>query len=469
MSTAGSAGGGGAARTASKAADLTKLIALVVVAVLVVAAGIWFFRGRAPGGVDGRVHHVGDEPYGMTIGPNGWFAYSDDDGEWIEDATTGVRRAAVSSFLRSPVITSDGTAIYTSGPDVIIDRGGREIDVEGTDLLVAHGDRSLQPGDALEVIGLSAEHAAVVSCMSPGGGARLDEEVRGGDLIVSGVAWSDGTVAWSHDTGVGCSADLATLYPHGLPEQRYVLMTPREGTTEALDLDTGRVAKTWRDAPRGRVIVREDEAISRAGDEVTVTSLRTGEVVATTSCPGARLDNPGESGGRLAAEATPVVRCGEHVRLFDGTRFVTVDAPPVEESQLVPDGRSVVHDRFEISRAGDTLTLRDALADTVVGEVEVPSAFRISTNDPRGRLIVFFEAGDNWRTGTPEAEFRIVDTRTAELVATTDDDMSPGADVSTDGFAIISEWIEPRRGRAARTRSRHHAWLVGVDEVERRR
>lgn len=448
-------------QTPSKAADLAKLVAAFVVAVLAAVGGGWWILGHS-GPIDGRVLYSGDQPHGMTIGPNGWFAYSDDDGDWVEHAPSGERWGG-ERLYGSPVLTSDGTAVSTLGPDVRIARASGFVVAEGSDLLVAHGDKELLPGDEVEVIGLSTQHAAVVSCLSPAGEARLGKDVPGGRLIVSGVALEDGQVDWSHDTEVGCATRIATLYPHGLPEQRHVLLTPTEETTDALDLDTGTIARTWEDSPRGRVIVRQDEAVHRSGDEVTVTSLRSGKEVARTRCPGARLDGVGESGGRLAAEATPVVRCGDSVRLLGDDGFVTVDAPPVEESQEVADGQSVVHDRFLISREGGTLTLRDAVADQEIGAVDVPDGYRISTNDLRGRLIVFYLPADRLLSDASESSFRIVDTRTAELVATTDDDLSPGAEVSTDGYAILSEFIERRRTRP----SRSEVWLVGVAEVQR--
>ena len=122
------------------------------------------------------------------------------------------------------------------------------------------------------------------------------------------------------------------------------------------------------------------------------------------------------------------------------------------------DGSSVVHDRFVIERDGDRLTFTDGLSDKEIGQVDVPEDFRIATNDVRGRLVVFFESGDNWRTGTPETEFRVVDGSTASLVAESDDDLSPGADVSPDGYAVLSELVERTRGRSSTTR----VWVVGV-------
>ncbi|UTT65504.1 hypothetical protein NMQ01_12425 [Janibacter sp. CX7] len=452
-------------RTPSKVGDLTRLVAVVVAAAVLLGFGLVLFSRLGGGGsVDGKVRYsTSDHAYGIHLGPHGWFSYTDDDGDWVQQATTGDRWRS-EGFYGDGALTSDGTSVSTLGGDVRIEREGRQLEARGADLLVAHGDRSLRPGEEAQLVGMSTRHAAVVSCMSPGGEARLGEEVDGGRLVVSGVALEDASVTWSHDTEVGCDADLATLYPEGLPEQRYVLLTPDEETTLALDLDTGTVARTWRDAPRGRVIVREDVAVSREGDEVRALSLHSGDEVARTSCPGARLDTPGDWGGRLAAEATPLVRCGSSVRLLDGDRFVTVDAPPVEESQQVADGRSVVHDRFEISRAGDTLTFRDALADEVVGDVEVPDGFRISTNDLRGRLVVFYRPADKIFGDDTDTEFRIVDTRTPTLVATTGDGLSPGAEVSTDGFAVLTERVERRRSRSSRT----YAWVVGVDEVRRR-
>lgn len=450
--------------TPSRVADLTKLVAVMVVGALTVALGgwYWFTRGSDLGD---HVYFTGDKPHGMTIGPNGWFAYSDDDAnDWVEHAPTGRRWGGDMFYgMGTPALTSDGTHVSALGPDVRIRRESGEIEVTGTDLLVAHGDRSLQPGGEVEIIGLSEQHAAVVSCMSPQSEARLGEDVDGGTLVVSGIALEDGTVTWSHDTEVGCGTDLARSFPEGLPEQEYVLLTPQEETTQALDLDTGTVARTFEDSPRGRVIIRGDEAVHRSGDEVTVTSLRSGDEIAQVSCPGARLDGVGESGGRLAPEGTPVVRCGDSVRLLGDDGFVEVDAPPVEESQQVPDGGSVVHDRFLISRDGSRLTLRDALADREIGTVEVPDGYRISTNDPRGRLIVFYRSADKLFSDAAESSFRIVDTRTAEVIVETDDDLSPGAEVSTDGFAILSEYIEPRRNRSSRSK----AWVVGVDEVQR--
>lgn len=455
--------------TPSKTVDITKLVlALLAAGVVVLLVVAFLLRGGFSGssGIDGRVHYfTKDRSYSLSIGPNGWFAYGDDDGDWVEHAPTGERWEQGSAF-GSAVLTSEGAVVSTLGGDVRVERESGLVEARATDLLVAHGDKEVRPGGEAEVIGLSTRHVAVISCMSTSDEARLGEDVPGGRIVVSGVALEDASVTWSHDTEVGCDTDLATLYPHGLPEQRYVLITPDEQTTQALDLDTGKIARTWPDAPRGRVLVRDDEAIHRQGDEVTVTSLRSGKDVARTSCRGARLDNPGDSGGRLAAEATPLVRCGDSVRLLDGDRFVTVDAPPVEKSQQVPDGGSVVHDRFEISRDGGTLTLRDALADQVVGEVEVPDGYRISTNDPRGRLIVFYRSADKLFSDAAESSFRIVDTRTAELVAETDDDLSPGADVSTDGFAVLREYQERSGGRYSRS-SRSYAWLVGVDEVRR--
>ncbi|MGN7248104.1 hypothetical protein ACTHQ1_10300 [Janibacter anophelis] len=450
--------------TPSRVADLTKLVAVMVVGALTVALGGWYWFTRG-GGLDGHVYFTGEKPHGMTIGPNGWFAYSDDDAnDWVEHAPTGRRWGGEMFYgVGKPALTSDGTHINTVGPTVRIRRESGEIEVPGTDLLVAHGERSLQPGGEVEIIGLSEQHVAVVSCMSPQSEARLGEDVDGGTLVVSGIALEDGTVRWSHDTEAGCDTDLVTLFPHGLPEQEYVLITPQEETTQALDLDTGKVARTFEDSPRGRVIVRGDEAVHRSGDEVTVTSLRSGDEIAQVSCPGARLDGVGESGGRLAPEGTPVVRCGDTVRLLGDDGFVEVDAPPVEESQQVPDGGAVVHDRFLISRDGSRLTLRDALADKEIGTVEVPDGYRISTNDPRGRLIVFYRSADKLFSDAAESSFRIVDTRTAEVIVETDDDLSPGAEVSTDGFAILSEYVERRRNRSPRS----NAWVVGVDEVQR--
>lgn len=435
-----------------------KLGSALLAGVLVAAAVGWFFLVRPGDGVEGEIHYSGDDASSMHLGPGGWFIHSDGDGGTVVEHVSEDRSWPGPRHGSIAALTSEGTAVSVLGGGLLINGEDGEVETESQDVLAAHGDKSLQPGESAEVIGLSETHVAVASCLSEDGEARLTGDEGGGTLVVSGVALEDGSVTWSHDPEVDCAADLATTYPTALPEQEYVLLTPSEEEAQALDLDTGEVAETWSQAPRGRVLVQGDLALHRAGDEVTVTSLRSGKAVADVSCPGARLDNPGHTGGRLAEEATPLVRCGSSVRLFDGRAFVEVDAPPVGESQQVADGSSVVHDRFVIERDGDRLTFTDGLSDKEIGQVDVPEDFRIATNDVRGRLVVFFESGDNWRTGTPETEFRVVDGSTASLVAESDDDLSPGADVSPDGYAVLSELVERTRGRSSTTR----VWVVGV-------
>nr|WP_257907520.1 hypothetical protein [Janibacter limosus] len=166
--------------TPRKGADPAKLVATLVVATLAATlGGWWLLTGTGAGGVDGRVFYTGDRPTSMTIGPNGWFAYADDDGEWVEHAPTGERWGG-ERLYGAPVLTSDGAAVSTLGPDVRVARASGVVVTEGSDLLVAHGDKELQPGDEVEVIGLSARHAAVVSCLSPAGEARLGKDVPGG-------------------------------------------------------------------------------------------------------------------------------------------------------------------------------------------------------------------------------------------------------------------------------------------------
>lgn len=444
-------------RTPSKTADLTRLVAVVVVGALLAGAGLWFFTSRGGGAVDGRVYYQGDDTYSVQLGPGGWFVHSDDEGGYLVEHAQEGGAWQLEGSGRPEALTSDGRSVSALGGDVTISGDGTRVQALAADLLVAHGDKTLRAGESAEVIGLSEEHVAVVSCLSPDGAARLDEEGTDGQLVVSGVALDDGAVTWSHDPGVACDADLAALYPTALPEQRYVLLTPRTDRTEALDLDTGRIARNWQDSPRGRVVVREDIAVHRSGDEVTATSLRSGREVARVSCPGARLDTPGDSGGRLSADATPLVRCGDSVRLLDESGFVTVEAPPVGESQEVPDGRSVVHDRYLLRRDGDRVTITDALSGTGVGSVEVPDGMRIATNEPRGRLVVFYRTREAVFGDKLSSSQRVVDARTATTVAA-GDGMAPGAQASPDGYAVLSKRTERRRSRAAR----QYVWVVGV-------
>lgn len=443
-----------------------QVIGVVGLAVLVTCGAIWWVVSRDGNtaqrsvNIDGEVMWTSENDY-VTLGPGGWIVHDDSPSgravvrhvptgrSWTTDAST--------SWLTP---TGDGRVVELLGEEIRILGEGTERTARGHDIRVAHGDKRLMSGDDLEVVGVSGEHVAVVTCMSPRGG-RLGEAVDGGTLVVAGVRLDDAEVTWARDTGAACDTDVAALYDAAQPAQRYALLHPAEDVTEALDLDTGEVADRWEQAPTGRVVVQGQRAMHRDGDQVTVTDLGTGAEVAQVSCPGARLGNPGSSGGLLSEEGTMLVRCGASVRLLDGSRFVTVDAPTVGEDQLVPDGQTVAHDRLLLTRDGGELVVRDALDDVELGRVDVPADLQIATNEPRGRLIAFYRTEEESFGDQLKTEVRILDTRRGTLVASTDRELAPGVEVSPDGYALLTSTYRPRSNRSLRGSS-DAAWVVGV-------
>lgn len=456
-------------------------VAVAVVALLVVLLGAGVLgpsRAERAAGVDdltGPDDAVGvvwsGESRFVTMGPGGWFSTSPkgDADVLMVHGLTG-RQWSMPSFDSPDAITSDGRAISLLGGDVtIISEDGTRVEASARDLLVAFGDRRLVAGEDAVFVALSDEHVVVATCLSTDG-ARLDEEAPGGRTVVAAVGLDDGRVAWTHDTEVGCEVDVAGFRSMAQPEQRYVAIHPSETRTDVLDLATGATVAKLTDRTTGRVVVQGERAMRRDGDTVEVTSLRTGRTVATTTCPGARLGNPGDTQGRLSEDGVLSVECGDSVRLLDGSTFVTVDAPPVGKDQQVPDGGSVSHDRLVLTRTGDTLTVRDALTERDLGTVEVPEGMRIATNEPRGRALVFYESKESsWFTGNRlRTKVQVLDTRTGELVVSTDRGLSPGSSVSPDGFVAMSASVDSRSTTSRRSRYREdsvHSWVVSVREV----
>lgn len=405
----------------------------------------------------------------VRMGPGGWFSTSPkgDDATVMIHGPSG-RSWTLPSFRSVDAITSDGRAVSLLGGEVsIMSADGTSVSATPRDLLVAHGDRQLSAGEDASFVALSTEHVVVATCLAPDPG-RLNRDVPGGLTVLAAVGLDDGEVAWTYDTQVGCDADVEGHRSLAQPEQSYTAIHPSEERTDVLDLATGEVVESWRDRTTGRVVVQGERAMRRDGDTVEVTSLRTGRRVATTTCPGARLGNPGDTAGRLSEEGVLAVECGDSVRLLDGSTFVTVDAPPVGEDQQVPDGGSVSHDRLVIRRDGDTLTVRDGLDDRDLGTVEVPEGMRIATNEPRGRALVFYETKESswWSGDGLETRVRVLDTRTGELVVTTDRGLTPGSEATPDGFVSMSASDDGRRTsrRGGRAES-VHSWVVAVREV----
>ena len=132
--------------TPSKTADITKLVlALLAAGVVVLLVVAFLLRGGFSGssGIDGRVHYfTKDRSYSLSIGPNGWFAYGDEDGDWVEHAPTGERWEQGSAF-GSAVLTSEGAVVTTLGGDVRVERESGLAEARATDLLVAHGDKAV--------------------------------------------------------------------------------------------------------------------------------------------------------------------------------------------------------------------------------------------------------------------------------------------------------------------------------------
>src|SRR5699024_10046934 len=143
-----------------------------------------------------------------------------------------------------------------------------------------------------EIAGASETTVAVLVCYAQER-ELLSSEASGGHAVMAGFRLSDGERVWAEDTGAGCVG-------------RELYRPP------------GSAGATWRDAPRGSVVLQDGLALHRSGSSVVeVVDLETGDVLAETECPDVGMMSPGPM-ANLSTEAVLAIECGdEEARLYD--------------------------------------------------------------------------------------------------------------------------------------------------------
>ncbi len=447
-------------------------VAIVVVLALVVG-GFVVARGLlrgSPGSVDGKVLWHADLAAPATLGPNGWIAYKGKGG-WgpfggsgqyeLRNVHSG-REFDLGKDPRLAYILPDGSYLSDFGGISIHRPSGKEVARIDTDA-IGHGVSGLAglvPGSP-EIVGVSKKTVALMTCYAPKF-ALLSSGAKGGHAVIAGFRRSSGHRVWSRDTGAGCHGTQIYHRPdQALGAIGHILIYDG-ATATVLRLDDGSVRAKWRNNPKYSVILQGDLALRRIGKKAEVVDLATRRTITTTQCPGLEMMSPGST-ANLSPEAVLAIDCADDVRIYDRStkRFVTVDAPPIGENRRIPDGGSVVYDRYVLSRAGESVTITDALSGTEVGHFSAPESMQIQTNAARGRVLLMYVTTD---ADKAQHAMVAVDLRTGRTLISDSDELDPGASVDPDGFALVSAGgsvdVHTRYGH--HSEMREQAWLVGA-------
>ena len=459
-----------------------EVVISVLVVVLFIGGGIGYSLLNRPGGeLEGRILWQEDVGH-PDLGPEGWLRFTRDTGGFLgfggdtEQVLRNVRTGEEHTFgLLSSVdhILTGGRYLSLYLDVAYINEPTSEKVAEIEVASIGEGVKGLSglvPGSDMELVGSSEDTAAMVTCYAPDE-ADLDSVIPEGRVVVAGFDLSEGSRTWAHDTGAAC--DKHEVYYR--PEQtlgaiEHVVLYDGD-TATVLRLDDGSVRATWQDTPKDSVVLRGDLALHRSGEKVTVTDLSDRSEVASTRCAGASPMAPGTT-ANLTPEAALAVECEDEVRVLDpeAGEFVALDGAPLGKNNRVPEGETVVYDRYLLHRSGSSVTITDGLTDARVGEVTVPPAMQVTANYPRGRVLQFFEAeydDDN----DVSHEKRSVDLHTGNLLISDSDKVSPGGEVDPRlGLILVTSWEQYTSYSRYGGSTEHEvsrAWLTGPDgEVE---
>lgn len=442
--------------------------AVAIVAVVALVLGVLWLSSR-DGGLRGL---VGGEPVTVSgeilyaspelatqLGPGGWFQHPDDEGrDVIHQARTG-DSWTVEDLAADGEITPDGRAVQVADGEVLVHDARGTDRATGADIVEAHGDDELWPGTDGLLVGVSEEHVAVLTCLAPTPTSLREDGGPGSGLVLAGVRLDDADVSWTRALDVPCGPEdgLDLPYPSTLPAQRYTLVETGERTS-AIDLDTGEVAHRW-SLPRRDLAAWGERVLAPTtaeGGEVRLVDLADGRSVATATCPGARVGDPGDVSGQLATSSTPFVTCDDTVLVWDGEDFVDVQAPPVDREGVLRDGEQVAQGRVLLRRVGESVEISDALTGDEAGTVPVPSDHILARYGPVGRLLLFVRHDPDGPGG--ESPYVVVDSRSAEVVATTDGgSLRSGAATTPEGEIML---------RALDDEDGDQTWVAGVRDPE---
>lgn len=416
------------------------LLAIVLVAMFVGGIASFFWDDiRGLGGGIGSPEVRGEilwesDRLAAQLGPGGWVTHPGEGGDYVARNVRTDEQWTFGEAVAQREITADGVVLQPDEHTLRVQREGSTQTATTEQIADAHGDDDLWPGADIELVGVSDEHVAALTCLAPSR-AGLNDDVEGGTRVLAGIALEDASVAWTHDTEVPCGIDSPTMaYPSTLPAQQYLLVEESEEQSHAVDLATGEVVREWTGTRRSDLTIQGEHVLEPKGeDAVAWRSLATGKALATVECAGARAGDPQEITRQLGPEVTPFVECRDETHYVRGDDFVAVDAPPARgpvSSDEVSVGDTLVR------HTGDGFALRDAVSGREVATVDVPEDAEIGRFGPLGRLISFTEVdtgGDR-----PTVHYRVVDSTSGELVLDSGEGMRGGAKVTPEGEIMVT-------------------------------
>ena len=422
--------------------------ALKVVGVLALvgmfAAGVVSFLPGGLGALTGRLdppevsgNIVWDsEDLSVQLGPDGWLTHPGGGGDYVARNVHTGESWTIGELDSQMSISQDGVVVQPGDAKVLVQREGSTSSRTTKEIADELGEDDLWGGEDVQTVALGEEQVVVTICVAPSP-SRLTEEVEGGKAVLAGLSLEDASIDWVKDVGIECGPDARPLSkPRTLPAQQYALLVPSEEHLLVIDVATGEVVLERSGRPRSDIVISGDKAlVNESDDTVGWRSLRTGEELARVECPWASPGRPDEITQQLSPEVTPFVTCRDRVHVVEDDDFVEIDAPPVDTGEELPDGQQVAHGRHLLQRDGDQVTLWDGLQDKEIGVLDVPEGMKLGGFGPVGRLITFTEF--DTRGERPRGAYRAFDTRTGEMVVTTNGVMRAGADTSPDGVILV--------------------------------
>lgn len=368
----------------------------------------------------------------VRIGPGGWYYESGRRGapdlvrQVGTDASWEVPEMESGLSATPDLLTEDGTVLLLDGDAVEIRTADGTQRADVRDVAQAYGE-DLWPGERLELVGASATHAVVRSCLTDeSDGAAQDV------TVLAGVALDDGDVSWATRVAASCDPEVATYKARHVPAQRYTFVeTPDE--VLAVDLSDGDVAQRWRGLEIHDVAVRGDDALVTVGDRVRAISLRSGRTLDEQECRVASLGDDIGIDGQVSELGALSAGCMERSWVWDGEQLVEGPDDGGGINEPLSEGREVARGRLALTREGTTLHVRDLLGERPDQEVAMQSEDAVvAAYQPAGRLLVLAEVGDDHASS-----MRLVDLQTGDLVADATGRLDFSADVTPDGYALV--------------------------------
>lgn len=453
----------------------TRRISQALVVVVLAVAAFLGYNHFLSASVDGKALWSTDDA-SAQLGPGGWVHVVSEDDEVLRNVVTGEEHSVGTALIDH--ILPDGRFLSAGLESLEIHTvTGKTVAEVPTKQIGAGVDSvsDLSPGEDLAILGASEKTVVVMTCYAPQP-SDVDSEVAGGHAVIAGIRLSDGTPAWARDTGSGCDGFDVYDRPKAVIGTLTHVAVHEQDQVKVVRIDDGDVRAQWSPRPEREYVIQGDLALHVSGRTATVTDLAHERVLTRTRCQDAATTWPGNSTHQLSPEATLGVRCGtDEVRILDPStdEFTTVEGEPVmammdreadHSMPRIPDGGSIVYDRYVLSRSGTTVTISDALSGKETGSFTAPQEMALDP-DPRGRVLHVSVTVDE---DDLETRHMAVDLRTGDVLVADSSNLSNGSQVDPSGFLLLSgQGREQRSGGryGGDTETETGQWVFGVRDA----